>query len=94
MVNNGYLDESINKGTLVRNPFATPQDVEQGFTTMYNTGDRGLVHSDGSIAFLGRTHRGSTVIKLRGLRIDLNEVAGAILEASPDDFPDAAVTVR
>lgn len=94
MVANGYLDPSLNDGVFVKNPFATAQDVEQGFITMHKTGDRGLVHEDGSIIFLGRTQRGSTVIKLRGLRIDLNEVTGAILEAAPDDLAEAVVTVR
>jgi len=94
MVANGYLNPSLNESVFVKNPFATAQDVEQGFTTMYRTGDRGSVQEDGSIIFLGRTKRGSTVIKLRGLRIDLNEVTGAIMEAAPDDLADAAVTVR
>ena len=49
MVDNGYLDPSLDEGVFVKNPFATAQDVEQGFTTMYKTGDRGLVHEDGSI---------------------------------------------
>ncbi|KAJ0418817.1 hypothetical protein BJY00DRAFT_314726 [Aspergillus carlsbadensis] len=52
------------------------------------------MQQDGSITFLGRTARGSTVIKLRGLRIDLDEVSGAILAAAPDDLAEAAVTVR
>lgn len=94
MVANGYLDPRLDEGVFVPNPFATPKDIEDGFTTMYKTGDKGLVQEDGSILFLGRTKRGSTVIKLRGLRIDLNEVTGAILEAAPDDLADAAVTVR
>jgi amino acid adenylation domain-containing protein len=94
MVDNGYLDPSLDEGVFVKNPFATPEDVEQGFTTMYKTGDRGLVQEDGSVVFLGRTKRGSTVIKLRGLRIDLNEVTDTILEAAPDELADAAVTVR
>ncbi|PLB44497.1 polyketide synthase 3 [Aspergillus steynii IBT 23096] len=94
MVANGYLDPRLDDGVFVANPFTTAQDVEHEFTTMYKTGDRGLIQEDGSIVFLGRTKRGSTVIKLRGLRIDLNEVTGAILEAAPDDLADAAVTVR
>lgn len=94
MVANGYFDPSLDEGVFVKTPFATAQDVEQGYTTIYKTGDRGIVHEDGSVFFLGRTQRGSTVIKLRGLRIDLNEVTGAILEAAPDDLADAAVTVR
>ncbi|KAJ2987772.1 hypothetical protein NUW58_g4325 [Xylaria curta] len=94
LVANGYLDPSKNEGAFVTNPFATAQDVERGFTTMYKTGDRGFAREDGSIIFLGRTKRGSTVIKLRGLRIDLNEVVGAILEAAPKDLANAAVSVR
>ncbi|KAH9884232.1 polyketide synthase 3 [Xylariomycetidae sp. FL2044] len=94
MVANGYLDPSLNEGTFVSDPFATAEEVRKGYTTMYKSGDRGLVDADGSIIFLGRTKRGSTVIKLRGLRIDLNEITGAILEAAPDDLADAAVTER
>lgn len=94
IVADGYLDSSLDEGVFVKNPFATTQDSKQGSTKMYKTGDRGLFHQDGSIIFLGRTQRGSTIIKLRGLRIDLNEVTGTILEAAPDDLADAAVTVR
>ncbi|KAJ5970411.1 polyketide synthase 3 [Penicillium vulpinum] len=93
MVANGYLDASLDDGVFVKNPFATPQDLEQGFTTMYKTGDRRLVEKDGSITFLGLTQRGSTVVKPRGLRIDLNEVTGAVLEAAPDDLADLADAV-
>jgi acyl-coenzyme A synthetase/AMP-(fatty) acid ligase len=52
------------------------------------------MQQDGSITFLGRTACGSTVIKLRGLRIDLDEVSGAILAAAPEGLAEAAVTVR
>lgn len=76
IVADGYLDSSLDDGVFVENPFATAEDVEYGSTRMYKTGDRGLFYEDGSIVFLGRTQRGSTVIKLRGLRIDLNEVTG------------------
>jgi len=34
------------------------------------------------------------VVKLRGLRIDLGETAGAVLAAAPHDLADAAVTMR
>lgn len=94
MVANGYLDPDQDEGLFVDSPFATPQDVQQGSAKMYKTGDRGYLQEDGSIIFLGRTKRGSTMIKLRGLRIDLKEVTGAILEAAPDHLADAAVTVR
>ncbi|KAI1742681.1 polyketide synthase 3 [Xylaria scruposa] len=94
MVANGYLDPTMSEGIFVENPFAATEDVEQGFATMYRTGDSGYAREDGSIVFLGRTQRGSTMVKLRGLRIDLTEVSGAVMEAAPDDLADAAVTAR
>jgi aspyridone synthetase (hybrid polyketide synthase/nonribosomal peptide synthetase) len=95
MVANGYLDTKFNVDTFIENPFATIiSPADKYFTNMYRTGDKGIMQQDGSITFLGRTVRGSTVIKLRGLRIDLDEVSGAILAAASDDLAEAAVTVR
>lgn len=93
-VANGYLDTGLDEGKFVENPFASASYLAQGFSFMYKSGDRGVLHADGSIDFLGRCAGHSTMIKLRGLRIDLREVTGAILGAAPDDLADAAVTVR
>jgi aspyridone synthetase (hybrid polyketide synthase/nonribosomal peptide synthetase) len=95
MVANGYLDPKFNVDTFIENPFATISSAaDKYYNTMYKTGDKGIMQQNGSITFLGRTARGSTVIKLRGLRIDLDEVSGAILAAAPEDLAEAAVTVR
>ncbi|ORY71044.1 polyketide synthase 3 [Pseudomassariella vexata] len=91
---NGYLDTELGDEKFVENPFASAEYLEQGFHTMYKSGDRGILHADGSIVFLGRCFGYNAMIKLRGLRIDLNEVTGAILGAAPNDLADAAVTVR
>ncbi len=92
MVANGYLNPSLNEGVFIKNQFATAQNVEQGFRTVYKTGDRGMVHEDGSIIFLGRTQRGSTVIKLRGLRIgNLGGSAGRLGRRRCDSSRRAAV---
>lgn len=47
---------------------------------MYRTGDRGYWNDDGEIVCLGRTDR---QIKLRGFRIDLNDLETRILKAVP-----------
>lgn len=91
---NGYLDTELDHGKRVKNPFASANYLEQGFDTMYKSGDRGILREDGSIDFLGRCVSDNTMIKLRGLRIDLREVTGAIIGAAPDDLADAAVVVR
>lgn len=91
---NGYLDGGMDDGKLVKNPFASAKYLEQGFDTIYKSGDRGILREDGSIEFLGRCVSDNSMIKLRGLRIDLREVTGAIIGAAPDDLADAAVVVR
>lgn len=90
---NGYLDAGLDDGKRVKNPFAGAKCLEQGFGTMYKSGDRGILREDGSIEFLGRCVSDNTMIKLRGLRIDLREVTGAIIGAAPNDLADVAVVV-
>ncbi|KAK8009220.1 hybrid PKS-NRPS enzyme [Apiospora marii] len=97
-VSNGYLldhEGGNDNKAFVANPFATStEDQAPGFDQMYRTGDRGYLAADGSLVFLGRRVR-SGMIKLRGLRLDLREVAGAVLAAAPDDLlAEAVVTVR
>ncbi|KAL4734223.1 lovastatin nonaketide synthase [Aspergillus similis] len=89
----GYLDPKINNEKFVADPFATAEDVGRGWDRMYRTGDRGCLRADGSLVFLGRVD-GDSMVKLRGLRIELDEVAHAILAASQGTLTDAAVTVR
>ncbi|KAF2106355.1 hypothetical protein BDV96DRAFT_625896 [Lophiotrema nucula] len=48
---------------------------------MYCTGDRGYWNSDGNLVFLGRSDR---QIKLRGFRIDLEDIEARLLAACPE----------
>ena len=89
----GYLDPKLTPSKFVQNPFAIPEDVAQGWSVMYRTGDKGYLREDGSLVFLGRTD-GDSLIKLRGLRIELNEVVNVILDAAQGSLADAVVTVR
>ncbi|KAI1873032.1 uncharacterized protein JN550_003285 [Neoarthrinium moseri] len=89
----GYQDAATSSARFIANPFATAEDVSRGWTTLYRTGDKGCIREDGSIVFLGRMD-GDTLIKLRGLRIELTEVANIIMNAGKGSFADTIVTVR
>jgi non-ribosomal peptide synthetase component F len=60
---NGYLDAGLDDGKRVKNPFASAKYLEQGFDTMFKSGDRGVLREDGSIEFLGRCVSDNTMIK-------------------------------
>lgn len=64
-----------------------------GSGKLYRTGDQGLLSSDGTLIFLGRLE-GDTQVKLRGIRIELTEVEGAVLEAGNGSLSSAVVTVH
>lgn len=81
----GYLDlpvETINK-------FITADDGER----LYITGDKGRLLPDGTLLYLGRLD-GDTQVKLRGLRVELEEVEKAVMEASEGLFSGAVVSVN
>lgn len=59
----------------------------------YRSGDQGYLTSDGRVIFLGRI-AGDNQVKLRGLRIELEEVEGALLRAGQFLLSAAVVTVR
>jgi pseurotin A synthetase (hybrid polyketide synthase/nonribosomal peptide synthetase) len=64
-----------------------------GWNRIYKTGDRARVLRDGSALFLGRID-GDTQVKLRGIRIELDEVANSILRTSDGVLSNAVVRVR
>lgn len=60
---------------------------------MYKTGDRGRLTEDGSLIFLGRKDD-DTLVKLRGLRINLDEIATSLVQQANGDLIEAVVSVR
>ncbi|RYP90585.1 hypothetical protein DL770_003295 [Monosporascus sp. CRB-9-2] len=90
----GYIgDEELTNSKFVPNTFASPEELGAGWDRLYRTGDRGRILPDGTIVFLGRAV-GDSLVKLRGFRIDLGDVANNILSASRGYLADAAVSVR
>lgn len=90
----GYLDlPELTKLKFVPDPFAAQEDIAKGWTRMFKTGDKGRLLADGSLLFMGRKE-GDTQIKLRGLRIELEDVASTLLQAAPGMISEAVVTVR
>ncbi|RGP81853.1 polyketide synthase [Fusarium longipes] len=89
----GYLDQDGSAQRFVVNPFETTGYKEKGWTMMYRTGDKGLLHADGDLQFMGRMDD-DTTIKLRGLRVDLDDIANTIVREGNGSILDAIVTVR
>ncbi|KAF4967219.1 hypothetical protein FSARC_5198 [Fusarium sarcochroum] len=90
----GYLNrEDLTQARFLPDPFASPEDISRGWNRMYRTGDKARFLPDGRIAFLGRI-AGDSQIKLRGFRIELEDVANTIVKASRGVIPEAAVSLR
>ncbi|KAG9498188.1 putative NRPS-like protein biosynthetic cluster [Fusarium musae] len=88
-----YLDDKSNSQKFVPNPFTTAKYIKKVWTTMYRTGDKGLIRANGGLQFVGRMD-GDTTVKLRGLRVDLDDVANTMLQEFGDSLEDVVVTVR
>ncbi|PKY00812.1 hypothetical protein P168DRAFT_275300 [Aspergillus campestris IBT 28561] len=92
----GYLNnEDLTRERFVR--FTLPRSRSVGVRDSdvqgYRTGDRGRLRPDGMLDFEGRIG-GDTEIKLRGLRMDLNDIEHVLLEAGQGRLTTAIVTVR
>ncbi|GAB1203066.1 hypothetical protein APSETT445_001692 [Aspergillus pseudonomiae] len=90
----GYWNLSdLDKQKCIHDPFASSADRRLGWTRLYKTGDRGRLGPDGGLIFMGRLD-GDTQIKLRGLPIDLEEVANSLLQVAAGLLSDTVVSVR
>ncbi|CAH0021451.1 unnamed protein product [Clonostachys rhizophaga] len=89
----GYQNEEQTRLKFVRDPFASPDDIAKGWIRMYRTGDKAKLLEDGSLILLGRMD-GNTEIKLRGLRIDLEDVASTMVNCHPNLLSSAIVCVK
>jgi aspyridone synthetase (hybrid polyketide synthase/nonribosomal peptide synthetase) len=87
----GYLDLPEQTAQKFIREINTTQ--EDQYQTMYRTGDRGRLLSDGTLVFLGRLD-GDTQIKLHGVRIELGEIEASILQIAQGLLCSVVVTAR
>ncbi|RYP65136.1 hypothetical protein DL769_006415 [Monosporascus sp. CRB-8-3] len=89
----GYLnrpDETRRKFVEVAK---APSLGAQQWLKVYRFGDRGRLLPNGSLEILGRLE-GDSQVKLRGIRIELDEIANVIVQASNGAIVNAAVSLR
>ncbi|RAL03665.1 uncharacterized protein BO80DRAFT_400692 [Aspergillus ibericus CBS 121593] len=89
----GYLNKELTRQHFITNPFATPEDVNQGWTRMYRTGDIGHLQDNGAMVFHSRM-AGDTQIKIRGIRIELSDIESNIISTAEGALKEAVVTLR
>ncbi|KAL2830329.1 hypothetical protein BDW59DRAFT_158657 [Aspergillus cavernicola] len=70
-----------------------PGSSYEGWTTVYRTGDKARLLGDGSFVFLGRID-GDSQVKLRGIRVELNDISSSINKTSNGAIVDAATIVK
>ena len=93
-ISHGYLRKAeLTKTKRVRDPFASSEDPAKGWNRMYRTGDRAKLLPDGQLVFLGRTG-GDQQVKLRGVRIELEDIANTIIHHGSGDVSEATVSLR
>ena len=85
----GYLTGDT--GKFIPDAFATLQARSQGWTRAYRTGDRGVLRDDGALEILGRI-AGDNQIKLRGIRIEMEDIENTILRAAQGFVSETVVS--
>ncbi|KAM5429353.1 putative Hybrid PKS-NRPS biosynthetic cluster [Microsporum canis] len=89
----GYLNlPHLSASKFVEDPFTDTADIQRGWSRMFRTGDRGRLRTDGSLVFMGRLGS-DRMVKLRGLRIDLDDVANTMVRAAGDVIAEAVITI-
>ena len=84
----GYVSDEI----LTKTKFSS-MDFGDGIERIYRSGDKGRINSEGTITFLGRIDSDPQV-KLRGFRIDLEDIKSTIIREASNVLTDAEVSVR
>ena len=93
-ISHGYLGKAeLTAAKWVKDPFASPEDQTKGWNRMYRTGDRAKLLPDGQLVFLGRIG-GDRQVKLRGVRIELDDIANTVIRHGSGDVAEAAVSLR
>ena len=90
-ISSGYLNQpTLTKSKFVPDRVSKPREKR---SLLYRTGDKARMQSDGSLIFLGRVD-GDSQIKLRGIRIELDDISNSLLRTSEGTLGDAKVIVK
>lgn len=93
-ISSGYLNnELLTSQRFVPDSISPPGKFEEGWKTLYHTGDMAQMLKDGSVIYHGRME-GDLQIKLRGFRIELDDISNTILRSSNGALYDAAVVLK
>jgi hybrid polyketide synthase/nonribosomal peptide synthetase ACE1 len=89
----GYINNAEESRKFLTDPLPSSVAIQHGWTRMYRTGDKGVLRPDGTLEIIGRME-GDTQIKLRGLRIELQDIEQSILDAAKGRVKMVVVTPR
>lgn len=90
----GYLkNDKLTKTKFIPDINPSPEYASKGWSSVYKSGDLGHLRSDGALMFEGRIE-GDTQIKLRGIRIELEDIENTVIEAAGGVICKAVCSVR
>ncbi|OQD84967.1 hypothetical protein PENANT_c011G03847 [Penicillium antarcticum] len=89
----GYFNSANTTDRFATDQYASRFFKEKKWTTIHRTGDRGKLTANGGLVLLGRMD-GDNQVKLRGMRINVEEIERAIVNSSAGVIAQAVVSVR
>ncbi|KAJ5110598.1 hypothetical protein N7532_001133 [Penicillium argentinense] len=88
-----WRNPDFTKQKFIRDTISGSEKAVDGWKTLYRTGDKARMLGDGSLVYLGRME-GDLQVKIRGVRVELEEIENAILNSAHGMLSDAAVVLR
>lgn len=88
-----YRNPELTKEKFTTDKYATEAHIAKGWNRAYKTGDKGYMAEDGTVVVQGRIS-GDTQIKLRGFRIELEDIETTIVHASRGVLSRVVANVR
>ncbi|KAJ5266646.1 hypothetical protein N7478_009454 [Penicillium angulare] len=89
----GYLESAKTAERFMSDNHSSPFFREKGWSRIHRTGDRARLTRDGGLILMGRIS-GDTEIKLNGIRMNVEEIESAIVQASRERVLQAVVSPR